>query len=266
MSRPTWLQATLLSVCGSMVAHAQGVVPSPPWGASSNSSDGGTFVLDGTVARADRPLFVNGLVVGATSADGGVSSYAVKSVQDAPWQLGPGTQMRLVPSGNDLTVDVGAAHLPTTFITQPACNSGQTCRWFADNGSWFGVFPSSDVSGCAAGTEGGIKANSGTHRATYCDGTTPQKLGYREVWSGAVDFAAFGGTGCQDLTFTATGAVAGEPIASGGCGSIYAADADLQCGMAISATDTATVRVCCSDVVSGCGNPPSITFTAAALR
>jgi len=177
MGRSTWLMLALMVATDPCTVRAHGVVPSPPWGSGgSGGSDGGTFVLEGTVARADRPLFVNGLVVGGTSADGGVSSYAVKSVQDAPWYLGPGTQMSLVPSGNDLTANVGAIHLPTTFITQPACNSGQTCRWYADNGSWFGVLPSADVSGCAAGTEGGIKANSSTHRPTYCDGTAAQAM------------------------------------------------------------------------------------------
>lgn len=119
---------------------------------------------------------------------------------------------------------------------------------------------------CSAGNAGTLSTLSSTGAAFYCNGTAAQQVALRVPWSSSLDFSAFAGASCQTLTFTAAGAVDGEPIASGGCGDIFDFDADLLCMMAISATNTVSVRVCCRDETGGCGDPPATAFTAAAVR
>lgn len=118
---------------------------------------------------------------------------------------------------------------------------------------------------CDATHMGVLQTLSGDGRTYQCNGTSNQTFGFRAAWTGALDFAVFASNTCQDLTFTATGAVANEPIAEGGCGAVFVADSDLTCKVVISATNTARVRVCCNDTL-GCTDLSSITFTAAALR
>lgn len=84
-------------------------------------------------------------------------------------------------------------------------------------------------------------------------------------WSGSADFASFSGQGCQTLTFSAPGAIVDEPVMAGGCGSIYSFHNNLTCSISITAADTASVRLCCTDV-SGCSNPGPITFSITTVR
>lgn len=230
-----------------------------------SSADVLAIVADaGSLTRPDRDVYGAAFVASGLAADGGIAQYSFISNQDARLKLGPGTQMDLVPNGTELSINVGSLKVPTIYMTQPACNAGQTCRWYVDSGFWFGVLPSASVSGCAAGTEGGLKANSSTHRLTYCDGTTAQEVPYRKSWSGALNFAAFAAPGCQTLTFTATGSARGEPVAVGGFDDVATGDDNLVGQAAISATDTAQVRLCCTS--ASCADLSSITFTLTALR
>lgn len=126
-------------------------------------------------------------------------------------------------------------------------------------------FPAGSLIPCTSGRKGALQTLSSDGRTYQCNGTVDQTFAWREVWTGALDFAVFASNSCQNLTFTATGAVAGEPIAEGGCGPAMAGDPDLTCKVSISDTNTASVRICCNDTL-GCANLASITFTAAALR
>lgn len=127
-------------------------------------------------------------------------------------------------------------------------------------------YPLGSLSTCDAAHMGVLKTLSSDGRTYQCNGTSNQTFGFRAAWSSALDFGAFAGASCETLTFAASGAVANEPIAAGGCGTILAGDADLECFVNVSATNTVQVRVCCRDAGDGCGDPASTTFTAAASR
>jgi hypothetical protein len=128
-------------------------------------------------------------------------------------------------------------------------------------------YPSGSLTACSSGRKGALQTLSGDGRPYQCNGTSNQTLSYTSAtaWSGNLNFSVFSGQGCQTLTFTATGAVADEPIAGGGCGSVYGGDGDLTCNLAITATNTASVRLCCIDI-TGCADLAAITFSARPLR
>lgn len=132
--------------------------------------------------------------------------------------------------------------------------------------SGFRLTPYSATPTCNAGAAGNFSTDSDDNRAYYCNGTAAQTIAFLGgPWSKDLDFAIFAGAGCQTLTFVATGAVLDETVAPGGCGSVSNGDADLTCEISITATDTASVRLCCIDA-AGCADLGVIVFSAAALR
>jgi hypothetical protein len=216
----------------------------------------------GQLARANEDLYANAFVASGITPDGGTAAYAFMSNRDAKWKLGPGTSMELRPAGNTLHMDISDVRIPTLYVTQPACTPATDCFWFSDG--WFGTFPGSTPA-CTAGKEGGLKGNSTSHELIYCDGTANNTVAFTAKWSGALNFAVFGGVGCQALSFNALGAVRDENVAPGGCGSVDDADTNLQCTVSATDTDEVTVKVCCL-AGGGCVDLNSITFSAAALR
>jgi hypothetical protein len=126
--------------------------------------------------------------------------------------------------------------------------------------------PYSATPTCNAGATGSFSVDTDDSRAYYCNGTASQVMALRGgPWSSALDFAVFAGAACQTLTFAASGAVLDEAVVAGGCGSVFNGDTDLTCEVSITATDVASVRLCCIDA-AGCADLGSITFTATALR
>lgn len=126
-------------------------------------------------------------------------------------------------------------------------------------------YPFASLSTCDSDHQGVLKTLTTDGRTYQCNGTVNQSFAFRSAWSGALDFAVFASSGCQTLTFTATGAALDEPLSIGGCGSVMNGDGYLSCDVAITATNTASVRVCCGNTL-GCSDLASITFSAAALR
>lgn len=243
-------------------ASAQFVQP------SLNGSQVINIITDAGFAPAPpitNDVYGNSFIALNQAPDGGPGKYSFISNTDSCIKIGSGTNAEICAVGNTTTVVAGALNLATTFIQQPACPQNVTCRWFADVGSWFGVLPSSNVTGCASGTEGGLKANSTDHHPYYCDGTTAQPLPFTSSWSSTLTFSAFPSSGCQSMTFAATGAIADEPVILGGCGTVQSADPDLTCEAAITATDTASIRLCCIDI-AGCSAPGATKFVAKAVR
>lgn len=221
----------------------------------------------GSLTRADQDVYGNAFVASNRSPDGGPGTDFLIATERGGIRFGPGTAERIVATApNELTIQAGALKTQTTYIAQAANYTNTNMRWFTDSGFWFGFFPNSTLTGCNASSEGGIRAYSTDHKPYYCNGTAAQAMVLQGgPWSGAVDFTSFSGQGCQTLTFTATGAVANEPVASGGCGSVMNGDGDLTCNVAITAANTASVRICCTDTL-GCADLSPITFTATALR
>lgn len=222
----------------------------------------------GSLLRADEDAYAASFNASGFSSDGGTGGTVWScGGPSCKYKFAEGSSMEMTAGNNELDWSAVSMQKFATISAQAqACRTNQSCYDYADPGFWRRDFPTSDTTGCAAGTEGGHKARSTDNRWVYCDGTTVQILAFRGgPWSGAIDFAAAVGVGCQTGTFTATGAVTDEPIAVGGCGSVVNADADYTCSAAITATNTATVQICCQDV-GGCANPASITFSAAALR
>lgn len=127
------------------------------------------------------------------------------------------------------------------------------------------LVPQSAVDSCTSDKKGQLTTLTSDGRLYQCNGTSSQTFGYRKSWSGSLDFGAISATSCSSLTISATGAVANESVACGGCGSVMNADASLTCGCAVTSTDTLTVRLCCNSG-SSCADPSAITFTATAIR
>lgn len=126
-------------------------------------------------------------------------------------------------------------------------------------------YPLNSLLSCDSAHKGVIQTLSTDGETYACNGTTNGRVAKMATWSGSLNFAAVTARTCSSLTFAATGAVLDEPVAPGGCGSVFNGDANMSCFVAITATDTATVRLCCHDN-SNCADLPAITFTATAIR
>lgn len=257
--------AFVVLVLASGLAFAQGARGPVSGGGAVSPVQVLNIVTDaGTLTRADRDVYGNAFVASAMQPDGGTARYSFISNQDSCMKLGGGVAADVCAAAGVISFNAGDVVVPTMHVTQPACPVGQTCRWYSD--AWGpGFFPRASLPACAAGQEGGMVALTTDHRPYFCDGTAAQRLAARASWSGALNFAAFSASSCQSLTFTATGAIQDEPVVPGGCGSVYSGDSDLTCNVAITAANTATVRVCCTDTL-GCADIPSITFSAVAIR
>lgn len=88
----------------------------------------------------------------------------------------------------------------------------------------------------------------------------------RVAWSASLDFGLITAGSCDDITFTATGAVANEAVACGGLAALALSDAGMYGMCGVSATNTGFVRACCQRLLASCGNPAAITFSLTAMR
>jgi hypothetical protein len=197
---------------------------SGPFGGSSGGGGGGSvseaqvlaIVADaGTLLRADHDAYANTFVAGAMSADGGPARYGYKCEQHpCTTDFGAGTQDEVTASGNTLTWNV-SDHLFSTFhVTQPANTSNATVRWFADSGKFFGLFPTTDTTGCGAATDdnGGLRYVSTDQRFYGCDGTTLQRIGFSLSNTASVDFPSMAGSEQNTQTMTVTGALTTDAV------------------------------------------------------
>jgi hypothetical protein len=239
--------------------------------AVSFSSDGGVVTLNG--AELDATLANSQNV----NADTIITPQAVvaqaASGQKAFGVAQNGARVYFCESGNCYCYDVGGL---TTCANQWDLPAGVKTNLIAastpgrDRVEIFypQPYPLASLSTCDSTHMGVLKTLTTDERNYMCDGSTDTNLkiaGMGGPWSGSLDFAVFASVSCQTLTFAATGAVLNEPVAQGGCGSVLAGDTDLTCTVAISATNTASVRLCCLDA-AGCADLASITFSAAAIR
>lgn len=208
---------------------------------------------DSQKVNADSDISPHAVISQAASGE-----YAFRALHDGVyWDIGASTNDRIYASNGTVI----ANSWKFGDITVETIGAAQGYIWMFSPTP----FPVGSLTACSSGRKGALQTLSSDGRLYQCNGTADQTLGYRTAWTGALDFAVFASNSCQTLTFTATGAVAGEPVAEGGCGLVMAGDADVTCKVSISATNTASVRICCNDTL-GCADLGSITFTAAALR
>lgn len=247
----------------------QGLAAGPPlcFNASCSiygSSDGSSAVFTGGPISSPSG-FVEGVLAASTVDVPGQSfvasrasgtDYAFRSTNNARWDFGNGA--------NDFVVSTGGAVSANSWSFADV--TSDILDFTSDGLGMLNarIFPTGSLSTCAsrAGTMNYLNTDDHFYG---CNGTASQQLAYRAAWTGSLDFAVFAAIDCQDLTFTATGAVSDEPIAVGGCGAVHNGDPDLTCDVSISATNTARVRLCCVDA-AGCADLASITFSAAAVR
>lgn len=131
----------------------------------------------GELLRANEDAYAASFNATGFSADGGTGGYVWGcGGPNCKYKLAEGSQMEMTATANQLTFNVGMVNLPTTTIQAGSCPSGASCYMFADNGQWFYLFPSADVSGCAANREGGLRAYSTDKTLRYCDGTAARRV------------------------------------------------------------------------------------------
>lgn len=167
----------------------------------------------GTLARADDDLYANTFIASNLAPDGGSGHYGyVCASPTCRWKLAEGTQMEMIASGNSLTMNVSALNLATAFIQQPANPNNTNVRWIASAGKWFGLYPTADLTGCAADTEGGMKSYSTTHGLRYCDGTTVQTVALALVNTASIDFDNMVDGADGSKTMTVSGATTSDVV------------------------------------------------------
>jgi hypothetical protein len=142
-------------------------------GAPFESTEGFTT---GALAKPAEDLWVNTVNAQAMAADGGAGGYSLKAQRDSCIDFGQGLNDEICASGDTLTFQ-GTAALQTVSILQPANPASTTVRWFVGSaGAFFGFFPTTDTTGCAAGTAGGIRYLSTTNALVVCNGSSLQRL------------------------------------------------------------------------------------------
>lgn len=151
------------------------------------------------------------------------------------------------------------------FVSGSYIQNASTGAVLIDDADGLEINPQASTPTCAAGNAGTFSTLTSTGAPFYCDGTAARQIVTQVSWSDSLDFAGFGTPVCQDITIASTGAIKDEPVALGGCGSVFAGDTDLTCQASITADNVATVRLCCIEA-TGCADLPAITFTVTALR
>lgn len=218
----------------------------------------------GTLARATDDLYVRSIVTSGFDGDGGSGMFALLcNGNDCRYKLAEGSQMEMRASANDVSFVTSSVTLPTTFSAAYACKSNQNCYAYADNGYWFYFAPGSDVTGCAAGTAGGVKFRSTDSRLVNCDGTTVQRVAYSLSASASVDFASMADGAGDTKTVTVTGATTSDVVH---CSPTNGAPED---GLVIrwarvSAADT--VVLAALNHSGGVLDPASLTYTCVVTR
>lgn len=210
----------------------------------------------GTLPNADVDVPAHAFV-----AQNAVNGTAFRALNNGCIDLGSGAQDHICASGNEFTVGA-TTHLPTTFMTQPACPANTTCRWYSDR--WFGYFPIANVPTCDAATAGGVMVHSAANSVKYCDGSTVWNVGL-ELNNGAVlDFPSISENQQEELTLTVTGAEVGKAVH---CNPVN----DLELGLVIayvrvSAGNTVKVVLRNTFVGSGSIDPASNTYVCKVWR
>lgn len=200
------LGATLLS--SRQTAGANAFV-GPFAGTQTNAIEIVSIVQDaGTLTRADRDVYGNTFVAGAMAVDGGAGAYGYKCEQSpCTTDFGAGTQDEVTASGNTLTWNVSDQIFSTFHVTQPANKTNTNVRWYADTGYFFGFFPTTDTTGCVAGSAGGVRYVSTDTTLRFCDGTTLRTLATIIEATASVDFPTTAANGTATATFTLSGAL-----------------------------------------------------------
>lgn len=130
----------------------------------------------GTLLRADHDATANTFSAMAQAPDGGPSAWAyVCNQSPCNWKMGAGTSESLSVHDNEFHWS-GTHYFATYFYQASGCAPGTSCYLYVDPGQWWHLFAQNDISGCAAGTEGGLRAYSTDHTLRYCDGTGPRRI------------------------------------------------------------------------------------------
>lgn len=186
-----------------MPAQAQGL-PRPGSSSSAAPVDVlGTVADAGTLLRADKDAYANAFVASNMQPDGGPGRYYLITNTDGCAKMGAGSSSEICVANNTATHNFSSVVLPTTFIGQPACRTGQSCMWFSD--AWGpGMFPRGSLPACAAGQAGGKVTLSTDNREYFCNGTAAQRVGLSLDGTASVDFSSM----ADGATASATVAVA----------------------------------------------------------
>lgn len=264
MNRPLLVVAALAGAVAVVVAVP--TTSSAQWRepASTTPAEVLAIVEDaGTLARANRDLYANAFIASNLTADGGVGTYSFMSNTDSCAKLGAGSQSTICASSNTLSF-AGTTSQQTAYIVQPACGVNQTCRWFADTGYFFGLFPTTDTTGCAAGNAGGLRYVSTDNTFRGCNGTSLLKLAY--VLTSAETSLDFGNLASHDsetLTITLTGATTSDVVIcrpTGGTG----LTANIDIHEYVSAADT--ISLTAHNDSGGNVDPAATTFKCQIVR
>ena len=245
----------LLSVAAD--AFAQGA---PPVSSSATVSDADileSISTAGVLPTADTDVPAHAFI--AQNEEGG---FPFRALRDGCWDLGAGSNDEICTVDGQIRIGGSSVTLPTTQIAQGANPTNATMRWYADAAQFFGVLPTTDTTGCAAGKEGGIRALSSDHTLRYCDGTTLQRVGFILTNSGVLDFPSLNNNEDASLTMTVTGAATGEAVACNPTGPI---ETGLQVSYSyVSGTNTVTVVI--HDASGGTVDPAAATYRCVVLR
>lgn len=180
-------------------------------GAPLSSTEGFT---DGTLASAQNDLYANTFVSTGFSADGGTGGYAAMcNGPSCAYKLAEGSSMDMVAGANSVTFNVGDVTLPTTYISAIANRTGSNLYFYNDPGKWTYFFPTTDTTGCAAGTAGGFRFRSTDSHHVACVGAGGvETVAYQVSATVSVDFGSML-LGAEDSqTVTLTGAVTGNYV------------------------------------------------------
>lgn len=134
--------------------------------------------VDGIPVRADGDVYGNTFIAQAIGETGTAGIFGfICNQSPCTWKLGAGSQEEVTASGNILTVNFGQVSLPTTEVLQMGNKVNSTMRWFVPTvGHFFGLFPTTDVTGCASDKAGGLRYLSTINAVAVCNGTALQRL------------------------------------------------------------------------------------------
>ncbi|HZI08671.1 MAG TPA: hypothetical protein VEZ71_31935 [Archangium sp.] len=250
----------VLCLLGVSSALAQFV---PPVGRATSTADVLSTVADaGTLLQADEDAYANTFVAKNMAPDGGTAKYSFISTTDSCMKLGAGSQAEFCAVGNTISFNTGEVQIPTLRITQPACPSSGSCRWFSDN--WApGAVPRSSLPACGTNQAGGIVALSTDGNRHYlCDGSAAQRFGVALVATASVDFASMADGAESSATLTLTGAATTDVVH---CSPLAAPESGLDVRyFMVSAANTVTLAV--RNRSGGVLDPVSISWKCAVTR
>ena len=178
------MKTFLLGMLGAMVFTVALNVPKAYAQAMARGADVDVLAIvgeAGSLTRAQQDVFGNAFVASNRAPDGAAGGDFLAASERGCVKFGPGTQEKICASANNvLTANAGLFRVSTYSFEAATCPPGQSCYTYVDPGAWHRYFPSSDTSGCGAGTAGGIRFRSTDGRLVNCDGTAVRPLS-REV-------------------------------------------------------------------------------------